>query len=282
MPSIDRQLLASPEILARTGALNHVSRRNFGKLVALSLLGPFGCGPGKNQTPAEPVRVLAAASSVDALREIADGFTAATGAEIRLSADDSGKLATQIVHGAPADLFLSANEQWADFVRDRGFALETKSLLSNTLVLIVPAGNPAAIARPADLTAPAVKKVALAGQAVPAGIYARQALTHLQLLNRLEGEKKIVSGENVRAALAYVERGEVEAGIVFATDARITDKVKTVFTFPAETHAPIVYPLVLLRMGTANEDARKFYDYLQGETAAEIFRKHSFVRLGGN
>jgi molybdate transport system substrate-binding protein len=256
-----------------------LNRHHVRLLAALSLLGSVGCGSEKNQTPAEPIRVLAAASSADALQEIIARFTANTGIEVRLSTDDSGKLATQIVHGAPADLFLSANEQWADFVRTKGLALETKALLGNTLVLVVPSGNPAKIAGPVDLTGPAVKNVALAGPAVPAGIYARQALTDLQLLTRLEVEKKIVSGENVRAALVYVERGEVEAGIVFATDARITDKVETVFTFPAEVHTPIVYPLVLLRTALANDAARKFYDYLQGETAADIFRKHGFVRV---
>jgi molybdate transport system substrate-binding protein len=154
-------------------------------------------------------------------------------------------------------------------------------LLGNTLVLVVPRGNPARVARPEDLAADAVRKLALAGPTVPAGIYARQALAHLHLLEPLEKEHKIAAGENVRVTLAYVERGEAEAGVVYGSDARITDKVEVAFTFPASTHAPIVYPLVLLRAAEPNAGARRFYDYLQGPESATVFLKHGFTRLPG-
>src|SRR5438105_2385922 len=121
-----------------------------GCLAALAILSLLGCGQGKDSskgtTQESPVLALIAASTNDAFREIADGFTRQTGLTVRLSPDDSSTLANQIVNGAPADLFLSANEKWADFIKDKGLALQTKALLGNTLVLIVPRGNPARVA----------------------------------------------------------------------------------------------------------------------------------------
>ncbi len=151
-------------------------------------------------------------------------------------------------------------------------------LLGNTLVLVVPQGNPAKVARPEDLTGPAVKKLAVAGPTVPAGIYAREALKKLKLWDELEQAKKIVPGENVRVTLTYIERGEAEAGIVYGTDARITTKVQEVFTFPPGSHEPIIYPLVLLKSAEKNEAARKFYEYLQTPAATVIFAKYGFRR----
>jgi molybdate transport system substrate-binding protein len=124
-----------------------------------------------------------------------------------------------------------------------------------------------------------MKRLAVAGPTVPAGIYARQALKNLKLWETLEADKKIVAGDNVRATLTYVERGEVEAGIVYATDAKISDKVALVYSFPAETHDPIRYPLVLLKAGNSSASAVAFVDYLQSPKATEIFAKHGFSLL---
>lgn len=228
------------------------------------------------------ILILVAASTKDAVAENAAAFTKETGIEVKINADDSSKLATQIVKDAPADLFLSANEKWADFVKEKGFAQSTKPLLGNTLVIVAPQGNPAKITKPDDLKSDAVKKIAVAGPTVPAGIYARQALTMLMLWDELEQQKKIVPAENVRVALTYVERGEAEAGVVYGTDARITTKVETVYTFAPETHDKIIYPLVLLQAGQKNDAARKLYGYLQGPAAAVVFQKHGFTRLAGD
>jgi molybdate transport system substrate-binding protein len=225
------------------------------------------------------VLVLVAASTQDAVQEIATAFRKETGIEIKINADDSSKLATQIVEGAPADLFLSANEKWADFIKEKGAAAEITPLLGNTLVIVVPRGNPGKVSKPEDLTGPAVKKIALAGPTVPAGIYAREALKHLKLWDELDREMKIVPGENVRVALTYVERGEAEAGIVYSTDAKISRQVEEVYTFDADTHEKIVYPLVLLKAGEKKDAARKFFDYLQSPSAATVFRKYGFTRL---
>jgi len=251
-------------------------------LAALTTLALWGCGQGTATPRAGPVLALVAASTREAVQEIAAAFTRETGCPVKLNADDTSKLATQIVNGAPADLFLFANEKWSDFVKDSGFVLESRRLLGNTLVLVVPQGNPAKVARPEDLTAAAVRKVALAGPTVPAGIYARQALTHLKLLDELEKQKKLVAGESVRVALSYVERGEAEAGIVYRTDALITNRVEVVSTLAASTTDPIVYPLVLLRAAEKNPNARRFYDYLQTRSAAEVFQKHGFTCLPGS
>jgi molybdate transport system substrate-binding protein len=245
--------------------------------IAIIALTFTGCS-GTSEKP-RPVVALIAASTKDAVQELAAKFTADTGVEVRLSAEDSSRLAEQIVNGAPADLFLSANQKWADHVRDKGFATEATVLLGNTLVLVVPRGNPAKVSAPADLVGASVRKLALAGPTVPAGIYGRQALTHLKLLSELEQQKKIVSGENVRVTLSYVERGEAEAGIVYGTDARITDLVEVVYTFETSSHDPVVYPLVLLKDAGQSPGARKFFDYLRGPTAAEVFRRYGFTPL---
>jgi molybdate transport system substrate-binding protein len=135
------------------------------------------------------------------------------------------------------------------------------------------------VARPADLTEGAVRWLALAGPAVPAGKYARQALQNLGLWDQLQTQHKVVSGEDVRRTLAYVERGEAEAGIVYATDARITDRVQAVYTFDPSTHAAVRYPLVLLKAGAENPAACRFFDYLLSPGSAAVFRKYGFTPL---
>jgi len=250
--------------------------------LGLVLLSGLACSKqGRDHQAQEPVRVFVAASTKEAVEEVAGLFTKDAGFEVKIVAESSSKLATQIVHDAPGDLFLSANEKWADYVKEKGYAQDTRLLLTNSLVLVVPKGNPARVSKPADLTGEAVKHVALAGEAVPAGIYGRQALKKLGLLDGLEKSNKIVSGEDVRGALTFVERGEAEAGIVYDTDARITGKVEVAYTFDASTHDPIRYPLVLLKTGQEKEAARKFFTFMQSAAAAKVFEKHGFTLLAG-
>ena len=256
---------------------NSRSERNMRRVVfSVVLLCVSTCGCSKGDEPASPTAFVAA-STKDAFAEVAAAFTRASKVAVKLNADDSGKLATQIVEGAPAHLFLSANDAWAAVVQEKGFVQEVKPLLGNSLVLVVPKGNPAQVKGPADLSRPEVKRLALAGPTVPAGIYARQALKKLELLDELEKTKRIVSGDNVRMALTYVERGETEAGIVYGTDAQISKQVEAVHTFDPALHEPIRYPLVLLRKGHEHPAGRAFFDYLQSPAAAAIFRKHGFT-----
>ncbi len=240
----------------------------------------IGCHSSAGPKP-QSVTALVAASTRDAVKELADRFTGETGIEVRLAADDTGKLAQQIANGAPAQVFLSANEKWAKYLDDKGLTAEKVSLLGNSLVIVVPAGSATKTLKPEDLLGADIKRIALAGPTVPAGMYARQALGKLKLLEPLEKAQKIVSGENVRVTLAYAERGEVEAAVVYSTDALISSKVRAVFTFPAELHEPIVYPLVLLKpaadvAGGSSDGGRRFYDYLKSSAAGETFRHYGF------
>jgi molybdate transport system substrate-binding protein len=234
-----------------------------------------GCGAREG---APSVRVLAAASTKESLEDVAHSFSQETGIEVKVSPGPSNGLARQIEAGAPADLFVSADEEWADAVARAGLEARRKNLLTNRLVLVVPAGNPAGVHSPEDLLRPTVTWVALAGEGVPAGTYAREALESLSLAERLRQQKKIVPGHDVRSTLSYVERGEVEGGIVYATDARISSKVEVVYTFPARTHHPIVYTVTLLPDGAKKEAARRFYEYLLSDAAARTFEKHGFQR----
>src|SRR5262249_32874516 len=135
-----------------------------------------GCRPApegnKNSPEKGKVVAFVAASTKDAIQEIADAFTKGKGGKVVINADDSSKLAMQIAQDAPAHFFLSANEKWANFIQDKGYAVEVKPLLGNELVLVAPRGNPAGIQRPEDLTKSAVRRLAVAGPTVPAGIYA--------------------------------------------------------------------------------------------------------------
>jgi len=246
-----------------------------------------GCGPRSTETTAPPpqatIVVLVAASAQEAVAALAKDFETDTGVEVPIVADDSAKLAQQIANGAPADLFLSASPKWTKFLDEKGHVARQTPLVGNRLVLAVPMGNAAGISEPADLLTPRVKHLALAGPNVPAGIYARQALGKLGLLDKLEQVKKIVSGENVRVTLAYAERAEVEAAVVYSTDARISSKIKVAFVFPESLHEPIVYPLALIKPASGSEPAAaatRLYDHFQQPHAAEVFRRFGFEWLG--
>jgi molybdate transport system substrate-binding protein len=228
---------------------------------------------------AEDVLILVAASANDAVKEIARGFEKEAGATVKISAGPSQALANQVIQGAPAHLFISANEDWAKKVDEEGQAAKSVRLLTNDLVLVVPKGNPARVKTPNDLRSTAVERIALAGEKVPAGKYAEQALVSLKLYDSLVGAKKIVRGQDVRATLVLVERGETDAGIVYSTDALVTDKIEVVHKFDPKTFDKIVYPLVLLKEGRDHVDAVKFFEFLQSKAAAKVFDKHGFVRL---
>jgi molybdate transport system substrate-binding protein len=240
-------------------------------LLALMLA---SCAKEVRPLPKETVPVLSvAASTKDAVEALIEEFKL----EAKINLGPSNGLATQILEGAPADLFLSANEQWADEVKKGGQAVESTRLLTNRLVLIVPKGNPGQVHEPKDLLAAGVKKIALAGEDVPAGKYADQSLTKLDLRKQLES--KIVRGQDVRMALAYVERGEAEAGIVYSTDVGIAPGVESVYTFDPSMHDEIVYVLVLLKHGKDNPGAHELYQALQSEKANEIYSKFGFSRI---
>jgi molybdate transport system substrate-binding protein len=232
-------------------------------------------------TPARaqaPVLIFAAASTTDAVQAVLDGFEARhPDTPVRASFAASSTLAKQIARGAPADLYLSANVDWMDYLEDRGaIAPDSRvDLLGNRLVLIAPRGSdlPGAIERLPEALGD--RRLALGNpEHVPAGIYAKQALERLGLWPALKPQAAF--GHDVRAALALVGRGEAAAGIVYATDARISDDVARKATFPADSHAPIRYPLARVA-GAARPAVQRVYDFLAGAAAARIFREHGFT-----
>lgn len=212
---------------------------------------------------------------------VAEFKTRSPRVEIKLNAGPSSGLANQIIAGAPADLFLSANEQWAGEVDKAGHSAASVALLTNSLVLVAPKDNPAGVAEPEDLLSDKVKKVALAGEQVPAGIYADQALKALGLADKLTAGGKIVRGQDVQSALSYVERGEADAGIVYSTDVASAPGVKVVHEFDPKLHDKIVYMLVLVKpeSGAPPAAAREFYEFLQSEAAEKTFQEFGFERL---
>lgn len=239
-------------------------------VLALATLVP-GCGGART----ESVTVYAAASARDALERIAADYHAATGVHIEIQPGASSTLARQIAEGGPADLFLSADDPWADFLAGRGLVAQRRDLLGNQLVVAVPADRVLEIHDLKELAGPQVEHLALAGPAVPAGRYARQALERAGVWDRLKD--RVREGGDVRATLTYVARGEADAGIVYATDVRGNDRVRVALAVDQALHEPIRYPLVLVRREPLSDEARKLYDYLCGDEAARRFREAGFT-----
>ncbi|HJT32200.1 MAG TPA: molybdate ABC transporter substrate-binding protein [Pirellulales bacterium] len=235
-------------------------------------------GPPADEKPAPPetVFLLAAASTQEPIETIVTNYQRSNpSVAIRCSFAGSSILAQQIDSGADADLFLSANEPWAQHLADEGLVAERTALLRNRLVLIVPVESDVVITKPEDLLKDAVRHLAMADpDAVPAGIYGRQALEKLNLWGGVQD--KVVAGSDVRQALSYVETGAAEAGIVYATDAIISEKVKTAFPFALDLTEPVVYPLVLLKSAADKPAAEAFYKHLQSGEALGIFRQQGF------
>ena len=256
-----------------------ISRRALnGSLTALVLV--FSAGNAGSQ-PAAPVTVFAAASLTDSLKAAAAAYKAKKGVDVTLSFGASSTLARQIEQGARADLFLSADSDWMDYLQKKKLIANAsrRDLLSNRLVLVAgPDVKHVPKIAPHFNLASALgdRRLALADPAsVPAGKYAKEALTALGVWDRVAS--KVVQAENVRVALEYVARGEAPYGIVYATDVKVAPQVRTVGTFPDSTHAPIVYPAALTK--TASPGAKAFLDFLSGGEARAIFEKAGFSAL---
>ena len=226
------------------------------------------------------VTVFAAASLTDSLKEIAAVYEKRAGDKIVFNFAASGPLLRQIEEGAPADIFFSADETKMDAAENKGLIVKEtrRSRLSNLLVLATLTDSPLPLATPKDLAAPNVKRVALGDpKTVPAGTYAKEYLTKLDLWRAVE--RKVVPCENVRAVLAAVESGNVDAGIVYQTDAAISRKVKVVFEVSAKDGPKISYPLALVRDSRQPVAASKFLEHLASPEAGEIFARHGFIVL---
>jgi molybdate transport system substrate-binding protein len=252
-----------------------------GAFCAASLL------PLNRALAAEPLIVFAAASLKESLDEQLRAFTAATGIAARASYAGSNTLAQQIDRGAPASLFISADEAWMNYLveRRRVVANTQRNLLGNQLVLIAPAAQRVDAI---DLASPELARASLAKAlgdkrrlamadpvTVPAGRYAQAALAKLGLWSVVA--PRIAPTDNVRSALAFVARGEAALGIVYRTDALAEPKVRIVATFPADSHPPIVYPAAIVAAHD-RPAARQLLDYLASDAAKAVWAKHGFER----
>ncbi len=227
------------------------------------------------------VIVFAAASLTNVLQELGDNFTKETSIPLKFSFAASSTLARQIENGAPADVFFSADLEWMDYLQNRKLIqVPTRhDLLGNRLVLVAPVDSALALK-----IAPNFPLAAVLGNGrlatgdpdgVPVGRYAREALTKLGVWNAVA--PRLVRAENVRSALAFIDRGEAPLGIVYATDALADKKIRVIDVFPDDTHLPITYPIALTIM--AKSDAAKFVAYVRGPSGNAAFRKYGFIPL---
>ena len=235
--------------------------------------------------PAPSILVFAAASTMVPLTDLAQSFEREQHLPVRFSFAASSTLARQVVQGARADLFLSANRQWLDRLEREGFlaAGSRREVTGNQLALIRPAdgGADVILGRPATLLgALADLPLVLADPShVPAGIYAREALEHLNLWELLQG--RLAFAANARAVTVRVARGEAPLGITYASELRSESGLDAAALLPAASHSPIRYELALIEPAD-NPSARAFYEYLLSELAQAVFLRHGFtpVRAG--
>ncbi|MGN7919160.1 molybdate ABC transporter substrate-binding protein [Lysobacter sp. 22409] len=263
--------------------MNPIRRRWLGALCTLAAVFAAASAHAAPKPETAPITVFAAASLKESLDEAAAAYTRASGQSVRVSYAASSALARQIEQGAPADVFLSADQDWMDYLQQRKLidAGSRRNLLGNRLVLIAAqasSAQPVALKPGVDLR-PLLGdgRIALAlTGSVPAGKYARAAFTSLGVWTALQ--PKVAEAENVRAALMLVARGEAPLGVVYASDARAEPKVRVLATFPADSHPPIVYPVARVS-GSRQPRAAVFAQWLKSPAAAAIFRRHSFATL---
>lgn len=225
------------------------------------------------------LNISAAASLKDAMLEIQKlYFHKQPNIKINLNFGSSGALQTQIEQGAPADLFISAATQQMDALEKKDLIKKgtRKDILANQLVMIVPKDSALNLKDFKDLGQDKVKKIGIgAPESVPAGQYAQQTFKYLNIWNKLQG--KMVYGTDVRAVLTYVETGNVDAGIVYKTDALISDKIKVVVAAPAGSHDPIVYPAAILSNSVQPKEAFDLLTFLTAPEGKAVFEKFGFV-----
>ena len=257
------------------------SRRTLAGIGALLCLSLLALPAAAADTGKAPITVFAAASLMNALQDLGDAFTKETSIPVRFSFAASSALARQIENGAPADIFFSADLEWMDYLQSRNLIQrDTRhDVLGNRLVLIAPSDSLVKLKiEPNFALAAALGKGRLATgdpDSVPVGRYAREALTTLGVWSSVEGH--LVRADSVRSALAFVDRGEAQLGIVYETDALIDKRVRVVDVFPASSHLPIKYPVALTH--AAKGGAAKFLAYIRGPAGELAFKANGFTPL---
>jgi molybdate transport system substrate-binding protein len=239
-------------------------------LLLLSLLEAFSAFAGE-------IRLSVAASLTDAVTEICVDYARAhPGTTCLPNFGASGTLAKQIAQGAPADLFISANPQWIDYLLgEKKIAADTvKPLAANRLVFVGAKGTEAASL--ADL--PKLKRIAIGSpKSVPAGQYAEEAMKKADVYDQLVNDRKLVLALDVRQALVYADRGETDGAFVYKTDALLAKEATILFEVPRDFHMPITYPMALTVAGRANPEAQDFFRYLSSAEAGKVLTKFGFV-----
>ena len=247
--------------------------------VSASCSARFPTAPTTTTAQAETqLLVSAAASLTDALNELAPLYQQAHAHEtVRYNFGGSGALQQQIENGAPADVFIAAAAKQMNALQKKDLLLTDtrRTLLTNRLVLVVPA-NASGVTDLESLMADGVKRIAIGDpRSVPAGQYAEEALTKANLWQQLK--PKYVLANNVRQVLQFVAAGNADAGLVYLTDAKTTNKVKIVQTIPETLHAPIVYPIAVLKNSRNQTTAKAFLEFLLSSAAKAVFVKYGFT-----
>ncbi len=232
-----------------------------------------------DRTPTNTSLLISAAASLkDALEEIKPTYEKDhSSVNLTFNFGASGALLQQIEQGAPSDIFISAAKRQIETLAQKGALIpETQmNLANNQLVLVVPNGA-RTIANLESLKQPEIKRIAIGEpRSVPAGQYAEQALQKLNLINDVK--PKLVYANNVRQVLAAVESGNADAGFVYATDAKISDKVKTAIAVDDRLHSAIVYPMAVLKSSKNVEAAKAFIQYLSSSEARKVLSKYGFI-----
>ena len=225
----------------------------------------------------EELVIFGAMSLTNALTEVSERFGAAQNVRVYCNFAGSSTLQRQIEKGAPADIFISASPKQMDALQRNGLLHEDsrRAILHNRLVLVAPINSSLSMVDVGMLAQDSIRRIAIGEpNSVPAGIYGREALTHLGIWDAIQ--PKLIPSADVRSTLAYVGSGEVDAGVVYQTDAAISRKVRIIYQFPDSTHSPIVYPAAVLRNTGHKALAQAFLDYLQTAEAAALFEKYGF------
>ncbi len=243
--------------------------------VAAPVNGPLGAVRAEVQE-ADPLLVLAASSLQDVLPTVAEAWREAGGGDVRFSFDATSRLAPQILRGAPADVFISADHEWMDWLRDRDVVggSEIVDVAANRLVFVVPASEDAPPRDVRSLAARPTMRIAMAGENVPAGRYGTAAFQAAGLWEDLEG--RVVRAGSVRGALEWVARGDVDGGVVYETDALVEPRVRLAFTFDERTYPPVVYPGAVVGRSERPAAARAFLDFMAGADGAALFGAAGF------
>lgn len=257
---------------------NGADKKSFRMKQILQVIAAAGILLIATMAQASDLTVFAAASLTDSLKQIGANYEKQTGQHVAFNFEASSLLARQIAEGAPADIFFSADTTQMDYLANKDLIdpATRQDRLGNTLVVVVPQDSALQIHSANDLANADVKQIALADpKAVPAGVYAKTWLEKFQVWDAVE--PKVVPMENVRGALAAVASGNVDAGVVYRTDAAISKNVKIVYEVPAADGPEIRYPMAMMKGSSQPEAARKFLKYLDSDEAAEVFKKFGFV-----